>query len=70
MNAAELKERVAEMTREEQLKLLGWIQYLHIKDDPEYLAILESEMKAMDAGVKFTKADVLRLHEELIAKGR
>jgi hypothetical protein len=67
---AELKEKVTELSEEELDELAGLLWYLRVKDDPEFLAELDAEMKAMDAGVKFTKADVMRLHEELIAKGR
>ncbi len=70
MSFAELKERVAELSREENLDLAALLLHLRRKDDPEYRAELERRMNAMDQGKKVPQAEVERLHRELLAQGR
>jgi hypothetical protein len=67
---AELKERVEVLSEDERLELQALLLHLSRKDDPEYKAELARTMAEMDAGKKYTKEDVERLHRELIAQGR
>lgn len=70
MSFAEIKEQLAELTREQRLELAALLTHLNRKDDSEYQAELESRMAEMDSGKKHLKADLEQLHKDLIAKGQ
>ena len=70
MSFAELKEKVAELTDEERLDLEAWLVCLRLSNDPEWLAEMDRRMAKMDAGKKVSQEEVLRMHQELIAKGQ
>jgi hypothetical protein len=70
MSFAELKEKVAELTEEERLDLESWLVTLRLTNDPEWLAEMDRRMAGMDAGKKITQEEVMRIHQELLAKGQ
>lgn len=70
MSFAELKDGVCKLSEDERLDLLALLLHLSRKDDPEYKAELGRRMADMDAGKKFTREDVERVHHELVAKGQ
>ena len=70
MSLAEIKESVAALTVEERLDLAAWIAYLNRAMDSSHQTDLEARMARMDAGQKFTQADVERVHAGLNAKGQ
>ena len=70
MSVAEIKEQVAQMTEDEQLEIVAWIQFLMQQNDPAFLPQIRREMAEMEAGKVVKQAEVERLHRELLAQGR
>jgi len=70
MSFAEIKEKVAELTDEERLDLEAWLLCLRLGNDPAWLAEMDRRMAKMDAGKKVSQEEVLRMHQELLAKGQ
>jgi hypothetical protein len=70
MSFAELKEKVAELSEEERLDMEAWLVSLRLMNDPEWLAEMSRRMADMDAGKKVSQEEILRIHQELIAKGQ
>jgi hypothetical protein len=70
MSFAEIKDQLPSLTREERIALSHALLDLELTDDQEYRKELDRRMADMDAGKKFTKEDIMRLHRELLAQGR
>jgi hypothetical protein len=70
MSVGEIKEQVAVLSREELLDLSAFIAHLTRQNDLEWQADIDRTMAEMDAGKKFTKEDILRMHNELLAQDR
>ena len=70
MSFAEIKQQIPTLAPEERLELAALIAHLSRTDDPQYQADLDRKLADMDAGKKFTQADLERVHADLIAKGQ
>jgi hypothetical protein len=70
MSLAEIKDCIEALSVEDRLEIAAWIAYLNRATDPSYQAELDVRMSRMDAGQKFTQADLARIHAELNAKGK
>jgi hypothetical protein len=70
MSFAQIKEQLAELTREQRLELAALLTHLNRKDDPEFQVELERRMAEMDAGKKISQTDLEQLHKDLIARGQ
>ena len=70
MSVAEIKEQVSQLTEDEQLEIVAWIQFLIQQNDPEFLPQIRREIADMEAGKTVKQVEVERLHRELLAQGR
>jgi hypothetical protein len=70
MSFAEIKQQIPSLAPHERLELAGLIAHLSRADDSQYQADLDQKLADMDAGKKFTQADLERLHADLTAKGQ
>jgi hypothetical protein len=70
MSLAEIKDCIEALSVEDRLEIAAWIAYLNRATDASYQAELEARMSRMDAGHKFTQADLARAHAELNDKGQ
>ena len=70
MSFAEIKQQIPVLAPDERLELAALIAHLSRVDDPQYQADLDRKLAAMEAGRKFTQADLERLHPESPADGR
>jgi hypothetical protein len=70
MSLAEIKDCIEALSVEDRPEIAAWIAHLNRAADPSYQAELEARMSRMDAGRKFTQADLARTHAELNDKGR
>ena len=70
MSFAELKERVAALSREEQLDLAAMIAHQARSDDAQYQLELDRRLAEIETGKKFGREDFERLDEDLSSKGR
>jgi hypothetical protein len=70
MSLAEIKDCIEALSVEDRLEIAAWIAYLNRATDLSYHADLDKRMSRMDAGQKFTPADLARIHAELNAKGK
>jgi len=67
---AEIKQQIPTLSPEERLELAGLIAHLSRTDDTQYQTDLDRKLANMDAGKKFTQADLERLHNDLTARGQ
>jgi hypothetical protein len=70
MSLAEIKDSIEALSVEDRLEIAAWIAFLNRATDPSYQAEMDARMTRMDAGKKFTQADLARVHAELNAKGQ
>jgi len=70
MSFAEIKQQIPTLSPEERLELAGLIAHLSRTDDTQYQTDLDRKLANMDAGKKFTQADLERLHNDLTARGQ
>ena len=69
MTVMELKKAYAELPEKEQLLFASLLAAEQMAKDPEFGARLEARHQAMDAGKKWSHADVLELHDQLEKQG-
>jgi len=70
MSAAEIREQLKSLSREERLSLAEYLDVLNRLDDPATAAEINSAMQRMDSGRKISEEQLLAAHQELLAKGR
>jgi hypothetical protein len=69
MSFAEIKQQIPALAPNERLELAGLIAHLSRADDPQYRADLDQKLVDMEAGKKFTQADLERLDADLSSNG-
>ncbi|MBM3883753.1 MAG: hypothetical protein FJ387_29280 [Verrucomicrobia bacterium] len=69
MSTAELKRTAESLNAEERVFLAACLKHLARVDDPAYRAELTRLNDELDAGKRFTLAQVQRMHEALQAEG-
>ncbi len=67
---AEVRETISGMSVEERLDIAAVIAHFNRAADSGYQAELDARMAEMDAGKKFTPADLERSHSDLTARGK
>jgi len=70
MSLAEIKDSIETLSVEQRLEIAAWIAFLNRATDPAYEADIDARMSRMDAGHKFTQADLERIHAQLNDKGQ
>jgi len=69
MKVAKLKRTIDELTLEERVFVIAYLQHLARVDDPAHKARLGERLRRMEQGRKITLAQAQRLHEALEAEG-
>ena len=69
MSFSEIKQQIPALDPEQRLELAALIAHLSRTDDPQYQAALDRRLAEVEAGNKFTQADLERLHAELTTTG-
>ena len=67
MLSAELRAEVAKLNREERLDVNA---FLHLLDDPKYVAELDRRVERMERGEVVTAEDLEAAHQHLLVEGR
>jgi hypothetical protein len=69
MSLAEIKREIKSMSPEERDELAVYLKYIELQNDPAFREQLAESMVRMDRGEKISREEVLRVHEEKLARG-
>jgi hypothetical protein len=69
MSLAEIKREINSMTPDEREELAVYLKYIELQNDLLFREQLTESMRRMDRGEKISAEEVLRVHQEKLAKG-
>jgi len=70
MSVAEIKRAVQDLSPDERLDVSHFLRQLALQDDPEWAAELARRLDRSAQGKGHSEAELLAIHQRLIAEGK